>query len=64
MAILRMMLQFDRGETANLRRALDTPRQDEDVYTAADRWLSTLATQEEVARRLVGLLEETARRHV
>ena len=62
MAILRMMLQLDRGEANNLRRALDTPRPDEDVYTAADHWLSTLATQEGVARRLLSVVEEIGAR--
>ncbi|HET9979601.1 MAG TPA: MerR family transcriptional regulator [Ktedonobacterales bacterium] len=62
MAILRMMLQLDRGERTDLRRALDTPRPDEDVYGASDRWLSTLATQEEVARRLASLLAEIVTR--
>jgi DNA-binding transcriptional MerR regulator len=60
MAILRMMLQLDRGVTTNLRDALDTPRHDEDVYTAADRWLTTLAAQDEVATRLVATLAEIA----
>jgi DNA-binding transcriptional MerR regulator len=46
MAILRMLLQFDAGETDRLREALDTPREDEDIQTVADRWLSTLAEQE------------------
>ena len=58
MAILRMLLQLDCGITTDLRHALDTPRPDEDVYTAADRWLSTLAEQEQVALRLVALIEE------
>lgn len=58
MAILRMLLQLDRGVTTNLRHALDTPRPDEDVYSASDRWLSTLADQEAVALRLVTLIEE------
>ena len=35
MAILRMILQLDRGQTSDLRRALDTPAPDEDVYSAA-----------------------------
>ncbi len=60
MAILRMMLQLDRGVMTNLRDALDTPRPDEDVYTAADRWLTTLAAQDEVATRLVATLAEIA----
>ncbi len=58
MAILRMLLQLDRGLTADLRRALDTPSPDEDVYTAADRWLSTLAEQEQVALHLLTIVEE------
>ena len=48
MAILRMLTKFDAGETGDLRTALDTPRSDEDVYSAADRWLSTL--EEQLAR--------------
>ena len=58
MAMLRMFLQLDRGETRDLRHALDTPRPDEDIFSAADRWLSTLAEQEERARQAVALLEE------
>ncbi len=68
MAILRMLLQLDRGVTTNLRHSLDTPAPGEDVYTAADRWLSTLAEQEQAALKLIALVEEiiknrTARKH-
>ncbi|HPH97392.1 MAG TPA: MerR family transcriptional regulator [Anaerolineaceae bacterium] len=58
MAILRMMNRLDRGEINGLRQALDTPGPDEDVYSAADRWLSTLVEQMELAERLIRLLEE------
>jgi DNA-binding transcriptional MerR regulator len=58
MAILRMLLQLDRGITTNLRYSLDTPAPDEDVYVASDRWLSTLAAQEETALRLITLIED------
>jgi DNA-binding transcriptional MerR regulator len=61
-AILRMLLQLDRGETADLRRALDTPRPDEDIVTARDRWLSTLADQERRAQTTIALLDEIIRR--
>ncbi len=61
-AILRMLLQFDRGEKTGLRRALDTPRPDEDVYLASDRWLTTLAEQEQRARTIIALLEEMMQR--
>ncbi|HJT55825.1 MAG TPA: MerR family transcriptional regulator [Ktedonobacteraceae bacterium] len=57
-AILRMLLQLDQGETTDLRRALDTPRPDEDVYLASDRWLSTLADQEQRAHTIIALLKE------
>lgn len=57
-AILRMLIQLDRGEKSNLRQALDTPRFDEDVYLASDRWLSTLANQEQYAHTIIALIEE------
>jgi DNA-binding transcriptional MerR regulator len=57
-AILRMLLQLGRGETTDLRRALDTPRPDEDVYLASDRWLTTLSDHEQRARQIIALLEE------
>jgi DNA-binding transcriptional MerR regulator len=41
MAILRMLLRLDQGQKGDPRQILDTPRPDEDVYSAADRWLST-----------------------
>lgn len=56
-AILRMLLQLDRGETTDLRRALDTPRLDEDVCGVYDRWLTTLADQEQRARGIIALIE-------
>ncbi|MBN2305006.1 MAG: MerR family DNA-binding transcriptional regulator [Anaerolineae bacterium] len=64
MAILRMLLQFDTDHTSNLRHALDTPRPDEraddsdDVYYVADRWLSTLAGEEQ---RALDIIQQIAR---
>ena len=57
-AVLRMMLQLESGNTTNLRHALDTPRPDEDIYTAADRWLSTLAEEERRAHTMIAIIEE------
>ncbi len=57
-AILRMLIQLDRGETDNLAAALDTPRPDEEVYMATDRWLSTLDEQEQRAQEMIAMLEE------
>ena len=62
MAILRMLLRFDQGQTGALRQILDTPRPDEDAIYAADRWLSTLATHEERARDVITQLEAMTRK--
>lgn len=61
MAILRMLLQLDRGRTRDLAQVLDTPRPDEDVYSANDRWLSTLAEQEARAQEIIRQLEAMQR---
>lgn len=57
MSILRMLLQLDHGEIHNLRRALDTPQPDENVYMASDRWLSTLDFEEKRAREIIDFIE-------
>lgn len=58
MAILRMMLELDKenADIRDLRRILDTPREDEDVFTAADQWLSTLENQEQRALQVIEIL--------
>src|SRR5690348_14014690 len=61
-AILRMLIQLDQGDRTNLRHALDTPRPDEDVYLASDRWLSTLDEQEQRAHTIIALVEEFIQR--
>ncbi len=61
MAILRMLCQLDQGQKHDLRQALDTPRPDEDVFTAMDRWLSFLTEQEQRAIGMIELLEEMIR---
>jgi DNA-binding transcriptional MerR regulator len=58
MAILRMFLELDAGNTRNLKQVLDTPRPDEDIFTAADRWLTTLHEQEKLARQVIQYIEE------
>lgn len=37
MAILRMFIELDGGNTRDLKKVLDTPREDEDIFTAADQ---------------------------
>ena len=58
MSILRILLHLDRGLQGDLRQVLDTPGPDEDVMSAADRLLSTLAEQETLALQMISLLEE------
>jgi DNA-binding transcriptional MerR regulator len=53
MAILRMLRQFDTGKTERLREALDTPGENEAIETIADRWLTTLAEQENRAQAII-----------
>jgi DNA-binding transcriptional MerR regulator len=78
MAILRMLLYLDRRldsvRDGDLRQVLDTPRAEDrmglewqaqgedDVYYAADRWLSTLAAFEERARDVIDQLERMINR--
>lgn len=66
-AILRMLIEFDRSRgqmtPEELRRALDTPRPDEDVYMAADRWITTLQEHEQRSHEILRLVEEMATRH-
>jgi DNA-binding transcriptional MerR regulator len=56
-AILRMLLQLDSGQRNGLRQALDTPHPDDEVYMAADRWLSALAEHEQRAADMIAQLE-------
>jgi DNA-binding transcriptional MerR regulator len=56
MAILRMFIELDGGNTRDLKKALDTPRPDEDIFMAADHWLTTLHGQEKLARNVVKMI--------
>jgi len=55
---LRMFIELDGGNTRDLKKALDTPRADEDIFTAADHWLTTLHAQEVCAGKAVELIEQ------
>lgn len=58
MAVLRMLSGLERQDPADLRRILDTPRPDEDVFSASDRWITSLDDQEKRARRMIARLEK------
>jgi DNA-binding transcriptional MerR regulator len=62
MAILRMLRRLDAGERDNLRKALDTPEPREDVFTAADQWLSALHAHEQRANEMITQLEAMIRK--
>jgi DNA-binding transcriptional MerR regulator len=63
MAILRMVSQIDRGDTRNLRQALDTPLPGDDVFMVNDHWLSALEEFQGRALQVVALLEEMLGKH-
>jgi DNA-binding transcriptional MerR regulator len=56
-AILRMLLHLGKGRRENLKQVLDTPDPEEDIYTAADRWLTALAEHEQRALAIVQQVE-------
>jgi DNA-binding transcriptional MerR regulator len=58
MAILRMFIELDGGRTRGLKKVLDTPREDEDIFTAADNLLSTLHGQEKLAKNVIKMIAE------
>ncbi len=61
MAVLRMLRQFDSGETQNLRDALHLPQDEsanEYIEVIADRWLSSLVNLEERAHAIIRQLEQ------
>ncbi len=62
MAILRMLQRFDQGQRRELRTALDTPPPDEDINYITDRWLSTLAAQEQRALDVIRQIETMSRK--
>ena len=59
MAILRMLIRLDQGETEDLRDVLNTPRQDEDVYFVTDQLLSTLTDLDQKTQEVIVFLGET-----
>jgi DNA-binding transcriptional MerR regulator len=58
MAIYRMLNQLDADSSIDIKLVLDTPRPDEDVFSATDQWLSTLQGIEKSAREMISILEE------
>ncbi len=63
MAMLRMFVQLDSGDTRNLRQVLDTPNPDEDVFMAADRWLTVLYAQKDHSNKILNFIKEIIQQH-
>ena len=60
MSILRMMTHLDRGGRELPSMVIDAPRGDETVYSATDRWLSSLREAGVRAERLLSAIRELA----
>lgn len=58
MAILRMFIELDGGKRRGLKKILDTPREDEDIFTAADHWLTTLHGQKRMTNDVIKVISE------
>ena len=58
MAIFRMLKHIDMGNIDNLREVIDTPNPQEDIVSAADRWISTLAETQGDVLELIEKLKE------
>jgi len=56
MSILRMLNRLDRGES-NIREAIDTPNEEEDIVHATDRYITALGMAETDALEMLKMLE-------
>ena len=57
MAILRLMLRLDRGESVDPRQALDTSSADEEIFHITDQWLTALDAEDRRCQRIFDQLE-------
>lgn len=56
MSILRMLNHLDQGDF-NIREAIDTPDEEEDIVCAADRYITALSLAEKDAIEMIKMLE-------
>lgn len=56
MSILRMLNRLDRGER-NIREAIDTPSEEEDIVCATDRYITALGMAETDALEMLKMLD-------
>lgn len=62
-AILRLLQQVSRNPDTDIRAALNTPRQSEDIISVCDRLIVSLSAAERNACRMVDMLQEMKRRY-
>lgn len=62
-AILRMLKALSRDPETNLRIAIDTPRNDEDIVSACDKLLTSLRHAERNAKRVLIQLKELKKKY-
>lgn len=55
-SILHMLCQLSANPQADIRKALDTPRQDSDIISVYDRLLTSLSAAEINAQKMIGML--------
>jgi DNA-binding transcriptional MerR regulator len=56
MSILRMLKRLDHGEV-NIREAIDTPDEEEDIICAADRYITALDLAKQDAQEMLEIIE-------
>jgi DNA-binding transcriptional MerR regulator len=64
MAILRMLLRLDEGQTQSLRQVLDTPRDDEDIFYVTDQLLTALRDLEIKSKAVIDLIGDILQEQV
>lgn len=58
MSVLRMLTAVDNGYIKDVKAVMDTPAPGEDIISATDRWISTLAAAETDAIEVIAQLKE------
>ena len=61
-AILNMLCQLSRNPDADLRQALNTPKEDADIISVYDKLLTSLSAAKENAFKMIQILEEMKHR--
>ena len=57
-AILRMLRQLSKNPDVDIKAALNTPQQSEDIISVCDRLIISLAAAEYNAKKIMGMLQE------